>query len=87
MPNQRTIQQRVAAIQDRARVRAEALALLRSGEGRALRTEAGMTQREVGELVGVGEAMVGLWETGDRNPNEEHSRRYLELISALRGES
>ena len=44
-----------------------------------LRTRAGLTQREVGDLLGVNDATVGHWEAGRRAPREVLSK----LLDAL----
>jgi transcriptional regulator with XRE-family HTH domain len=47
---------------------------------RALRKEAGVTQRTLAEAVGVSHTAIGLYEAGRRRPSGGHLRRYLEAL-------
>ena len=50
---------------------------------RAMRKAARVSLDEVGAAVGVTGQAVWWWETGDREPNAENLRRYLEVLRAL----
>lgn len=51
-------------------------------ERRAIRRSVRLTQRQVGELVGVTGQMVGFWEVGKNEPTGENRARYAELLEA-----
>ena len=47
---------------------------------RALRQRAKITQREVGEVLGVSSVAVSRWESGDRLPSGDLAAQLLELL-------
>jgi transcriptional regulator with XRE-family HTH domain len=56
---------------------------VQDGLGRNLRRQAGLSQAEVAEVVGVTPTTVCRWEGGSRRPTRAAGRRYLELLVAL----
>jgi DNA-binding transcriptional regulator YiaG len=63
------------------------LALLASGEARRMRLEHGLTQTELGRVVGVTKGVVCNWEAGRRFPSQAAALKYGELLAAwLRAE-
>ena len=54
---------------------------------RLLREQAGLTQIELAEAIGVTRATVGRWESGARNPSRRVVDRYLEVLERLRDAS
>jgi len=62
--------------------RAKARRQLRSAPAtaRALRQQAGLTQAEVGEALGVSSVAVCRWERGERVPQGDLAVRYLALL-------
>jgi transcriptional regulator with XRE-family HTH domain len=42
------------------------------------------TLEEVGDLVGVSDEAVRLWETGQRTPSETHRDDYIDVLDDLR---
>lgn len=57
--------------------------LLRSGEAKFIRLEAGLTQGELARLLDVTPGAVSRWEAGDRIPRGEVALRYRELLRGL----
>ena len=49
---------------------------------REMRTQAGLTQQELGDRLGVTSAMICSWESGKRNPNENTMRRIYGALGA-----
>lgn len=47
---------------------------------RAARKEAGLTQKELGEKLGVSAAMIGQYETGVRNPKFEKIKKIANAL-------
>ena len=52
--------------------------------GRVLRQQAGLTQVELGEAVGVSGSEVSRWEAGLRRPRGRNLERYAEALARLR---
>ena len=50
---------------------------------RLLRQEAGLTQRDVAELLGVTETAVSRWEHGERYPRRPVLTAYAHLLTRL----
>lgn len=48
-----------------------------------LRKQAGISQREIGEVCGVTESCISRWEAGLRVPRGEAGDRYVDLINRL----
>lgn len=57
--------------------------LLRSGQARLMRHEAGLSQAEVARLLGVSCATVSRWESGSRVPRAADALNYFELLRSL----
>jgi len=51
----------------------------------ALRKRAGLTQKELAEIVGVDRTAIAHWEAGRRNPDGKRLDDYVEALGALRG--
>jgi DNA-binding transcriptional regulator YiaG len=47
---------------------------------RLLREQAGLSQQDVADAIGVTPAAVSYWETGTREPRAAHLPRYLEIL-------
>ena len=47
---------------------------------RLLREQAGLSQKDVANAIGVTSAAVSYWETGAREPRAEHLPLYLEVL-------
>ena len=50
----------------------------------AIRQDAGLSQADVAEAIGVTRAAVSRWETGDRRPRGDLLIAYSELLQGLR---
>lgn len=48
-----------------------------------IRKKAGLTQEDLGEVLGVSAMSIHYWETGKRLPKPEHAEAYLEVLEAL----
>jgi DNA-binding transcriptional regulator YiaG len=57
--------------------------LLRSGEARRIRLDAGLSQTEIARSVGVTAGAVSRWETGSRRPVGEAAVRYAQVMLEL----
>lgn len=51
---------------------------------RQLRVAAGVSLRDVGEVVGVSHEAVRMWETGERMPRGRNVERYVGVLRAFR---
>lgn len=51
---------------------------------RAIREEAGASQQECADVLGVSRQGFAHWEAGTRNPAGDHLTAYLELLRSLR---
>lgn len=60
------------------------LELPQPDERRALREQAGLTQQEMADAIGVTRAAISQWEAGTRTPRGPLLDRYVEAIRALR---
>lgn len=47
---------------------------------RPLREQAGLTQRDLGQVIGVSPLAVGLWERGEREPTPTHRAALAEAL-------
>lgn len=63
------------------RIEARRLPTLR--ERRRIRKDAGLTQGEVADALGVEPITISRWERGKARPRGEQARRYRELLEAL----
>jgi len=54
-----------------------------SGEARARRLGARLTQGELASTLGVAQSTVALWESGHRTPRGEAALRYADLLDTL----
>lgn len=63
-----------------AAARARALMRATPEVWRALRERAGLTLREVAEVLGVSQMSVSRWERGLRVARGDHAARYLRLL-------
>jgi DNA-binding XRE family transcriptional regulator len=61
------------------RIRANAA----TGRARETRLNAGLTQDEIAQTVGVAQTTVALWETGKRVPRGMKALRYALILEAL----
>jgi transcriptional regulator with XRE-family HTH domain len=50
---------------------------------RAIRQDAGLSQQDIAEVVGVTRESVSRWETGNRRPVGGHLEAYAELLRKL----
>lgn len=66
---------------------ATARRLSSSGEGRTLRTQAGLTLQEVATSVGVAISTLSRWENGQRSPRGEAAARWAQLLTDLKHEA
>jgi DNA-binding XRE family transcriptional regulator len=57
--------------------------MLQDGGARSVRERAGLSQTEVGQVVGVSGAAVSRWEQGTRLPRSETGLRYARLLDSL----
>ena len=55
----------------------------RTGEARALRQRAGLSQGEIAATVGVSTPTVQRWELGERSPHGEPGSAYGRLLAQL----
>lgn len=53
---------------------------------RAVRLDAGLTQTDVAEVVGVSRESVARWESGARNPRGDALLVYVDLLDQLRSD-
>lgn len=53
--------------------------------GRNIRLAAGLTQHEIGRIVGVTQGCIARWEASTRIPRGASAERYGELLRALVG--
>jgi len=51
---------------------------------RAIRVTRGLRQLDIGEVVGVSDAAICRYETGEREPRGGTRRRYAEVLEELR---
>lgn len=65
---------------------ARAHQLLQTGDGRFLRTRAGLSLADVASAAGVTPAAVHAWEGNRYMPRGEHAVRYARLLWILRAE-
>lgn len=56
---------------------------VRSGQARALRRAAGLSQADVAAAVGGSPAAICRWENGSRQPFGSAGRRYLRFVASL----
>lgn len=54
------------------------------GEGRTLRLQAGLSRRELANIIGVSARSLIWWENGSRVPRGENRLRYAEVVEQLR---
>jgi DNA-binding XRE family transcriptional regulator len=52
----------------------------------ALRVEAGLTQQDLADTIGVHRETVSRWERGSRTPRGRLLIAYVELLDELRGD-
>lgn len=57
--------------------------LCRTGEARALRQRAGLSQGEMATAIGVATPTVQRWEVNDRSPHGEAGSAYGRLLAEL----
>jgi transcriptional regulator with XRE-family HTH domain len=68
---------------DDALLLAQTRQLLREGRARSVRQSAGLSQTEVGQVVGVSGAAVSRWEQGSRFPRSGAGLRDARLLHSL----
>jgi DNA-binding transcriptional regulator YiaG len=61
----------------------EARRLLASGQAKSIRLAHGLSQADIGSVVGVSSWTVGLWECGKRDPTTAHGARLGRLLERL----
>lgn len=61
------------------RVRADA----KAGRARQARLDAGLTQEEIAEAIGVDQSTVSSWELGRRRPRGPAGLRYAHVLKKL----
>ena len=54
---------------------------------RMIREQAGISQADVAQAIGVGRAAVARWEAGTRTPRRGVLHRYLEVLDQLMAEA
>lgn len=57
--------------------------LVRERRTQGIRQDAGLSQHEVGQVVGVTAAAVSRWEHGNRLPRSGPALRYARLLDSL----
>jgi transcriptional regulator with XRE-family HTH domain len=55
----------------------------KSGEGRRLRLQAGLSVRELAEVLGVDGSTLDRWERGDTKPRGPAATRYQHVLDTL----
>ncbi len=50
---------------------------------KSIRQQAGLTQQEIGEAIGVSGACISRWESGRRSPRGKSRDAYADLLAAL----
>jgi DNA-binding transcriptional regulator YiaG len=55
----------------------------RTGGARKLREQAGLSQEEIADAIGVTRACVSRWEAGARRPTGDAAQRYAQLLDLL----
>lgn len=58
----------------------------RSGRGRTIREQAGLSLRELAEIVQVDAATLSRWERGDVRPRQAGAARWLAACDAIEHE-
>jgi DNA-binding transcriptional regulator YiaG len=58
----------------------------KSGQARAIREGAGISQPELAERVGVSHAAISRWESGHRVPRGLAARRYATALLDMQGD-
>jgi transcriptional regulator with XRE-family HTH domain len=58
----------------------------RTGRGRAIREEAGLSLRELAQIVEVDAATLSRWERGDVRPRQAGAARWLNACNAIERE-
>jgi DNA-binding XRE family transcriptional regulator len=53
---------------------------------RAIREAAGVPRAQLALVIGVSEASIAFYESGDRTPRGDHRIRYVEALKVLREE-
>jgi DNA-binding transcriptional regulator YiaG len=64
-----------------------AVPLMRSGEARAARENAGLSQRRLGALIGAPQSYIQSWETARRRPTGPLGASYARLIQDICGKA
>jgi transcriptional regulator with XRE-family HTH domain len=68
---------------DDALLLAKTRLMVREGRAQSVRQAAGLSQGEIGQVVGVTAAAVSRWERGNRLPRSEAGLRYARLLDSL----
>lgn len=53
-------------------------------ERRRIREDAGITVKRASRMIDVSDMAISYWERGQREPQGEHLRRYVELLDGLK---
>lgn len=56
---------------------------LRDGSARITREHAGITQKEMADVLGVSRPAVSMWEAGRRQPGTAHALAYGRALAVL----
>jgi transcriptional regulator with XRE-family HTH domain len=54
---------------------------------RAIRVAYGVSQQDVGTVLGVSRLTVSMWERGQTEPKPEHAEKYAELLNQMAEET
>jgi len=58
--------------------------LLVDGQGRQIRTRAGLSLSEVAQIVGVGKDRLSVWERGLQRPRGRHAVAWFNAVEEIR---
>ena len=56
---------------------------IKSGTGKAIRIEAGLTLAQIGSVVGASASTVWRWEEGHRQPRGDHAAKWAKLLAEI----
>jgi DNA-binding XRE family transcriptional regulator len=76
----------ILAVMDEIALLVRGRTLGRSGRGRAIREQAGLSLRELARIVQVDAATLSRWERGDVRPRQAGAARWLTACDAIERE-